>query len=398
MADYGIVQEGFIRKTYQDIISDMESRAKANFGESIVTDLNKPFGKFLNIHAWEIAELWESLENLYNGFNIDTAEGTQLDILVKWKGILRKQEQTATGQLRVYGISGLVIPLNFIVSKDNGIQYYTITTGTISDTGYATVNIQAQVSGSRGNADVGEVKNINTPITGVTSVTNIYMITNGQDLESDSELRYRYKTETGGLSTVESIRSTVAAVPGVSACRVIENYTEETVNNIPPKSIQVYVYGGDDYDIALAILNSKAAGIRPYGTTSQVVLDQNGFEHTIGFSRIDEVEVIVNITITINQLFSQTDVNTIKDNIVMYVGGESTDGTKYPGLDINTYVIYSYLSSLLWSVRGIEDAQVTIGTSTISQGESNIAIGEFEKAICNATDITITQIDPTVEG
>lgn len=393
MADYGIIETGFNRKRYEDIIADMRARARARFGDTVVLDTNKPLGKIFDVIAWQLAEVWEQTEYVYNGISIDTAEGSQLDAIVKYKGLTRYTERTATGEIQITGTVGLLVPVDFIVAKVNGITYSTTAAVTIGDTGTVVTSIRCNEIGSKGNAEIGEVNQIVTPITGITAVTNIRPIVNGRDNETDAQLRLRYKTTVGGLSTVESIRAAVAAVDGVTSVVVVENVTMETVNGIPPKAFQVYVAGGEDYNIALAILESKAAGIEAFGTTYVEVEDVNGYLHDIGFTRANEVLITVNVNIATNQYYSGTNgVTMIKDMIISYIGGELSDGTQANGLLIHQNVITSYISGLVWGVNGITDVNVTIARDSGTPSTDNIIIGEFEIARTMANIITVTEV------
>lgn len=129
-------------------------------------------------------------------------------------------------------------------------------------------------------------KLLNAPIN--SSVNNKQSGSEGRLIESDSEFRYRIKTilqgKAGG-STIEGIRASILNVEGVSGCRVEENDTDYiNEKNYSPHSIACYVVGGQDYDVALTILASKAAGIATNGDTYQE-LEINNNKYLISFFR-----------------------------------------------------------------------------------------------------------------
>lgn len=381
MPEWGIVQTGFKKKRYIDILADMQARAKANFGDSVVVDTNKPLGKFLDIQAWALSELWEEAEETYMSIAIDSAEGIALDRLVKYKGLRRQTVTTAYGAITISGNPGILINTQFIVGKEDGTTYTVTQEGTIGESGTIDLPITCNYPGSRGNAEIGQVNRIITPITGVSAVTNRRIIVNGHDYEMDSELRERYINTVGGLSTVESIRAATAAVEGVVSNLVIENPTMETDEyGIPPKAFEVYIYGGDDTEIAQSILDSKAAGIQAYGDTIITVYDVNDFPHDIGFTRATVINIQVNVTVTTNQFFPANGFDLIKLEILKYIGGTGPDGTQYPGLKINESVINSYLSSIVWPVGGITDVRVLIAKEGETPADQNIEINRLEIA------------------
>lgn len=389
---FGITPTGFERKRYIDILADMQSRARTNFGDTIITDTNKPFGKFLDIHAWQIAELWEMLEEVYNSISVDTAEGAALDRLIKYKDLERRVLTAATGTIRVNGTSGTFVGANFIVGKEDGTTYSTTQDGTINGSGYILVPITCNFQGSRGNAEIGEINTIITPLFGVTSVTNESVIANGLDDEKDSDLRERYYSTAGSISNTETIRIAVSAVEGVVSAFIIENATMDEVDGIPPKSFEVYVYGGDDAKIGQAIFNSKAAGIKAFGETEVEVQDVNGNPYTIGFTRPTIVQVIVQINISVNQFFNIASVDELKDKVVQYIGGSTADGTQYNGLGVNANVIRSYINSLAWQITGVVDADTLIAKDGETLGTSNITITrtEISRALLENIDVEVT--------
>ena len=390
VSEFGIVQAGFLRKRYPEILADMQARARANFGESIVTDTNKPLGKFLDIHAWALAELWEELEETYNAIAIDTASGVALDRLVKYKGLRRLNEKAATVDITITGNPNTIIPLGFIVSKEDGTTYTNTKAGTIDSSGVISLPFICNYVGSRGNADPGEINLINTPITGINSVTNLRLVANGQDYETDSILRQRYIETVGGLSTVESIRAMVAGVEGVVSVLVLENPTMDTDSRgIPPKAFEVYVYGGDGMEIAQAILDSKAAGIQAYGQTIMEPVDVNGYIHEIGFTRVAVITIDIKVAVSRNQYWPYNGEELIKQSILAYIGGAAPDGTQFPGLKINENVINSRLASLAWTVGGVTDIEVLMAKEGEALTDSNIIIGEFEIAKTSFSNIEV---------
>lgn len=392
---FGIQETGFVRKTYQDILSDLQARARTNFGTTVNLDQDKPLGKFLDIIAWFGSEIWEKSEDVYNAIAIDTAEGIQLDRLVKYKGLRRLKVQTASGTIRVFGTPGLSVPSNFIVGKDGGVQYFTSIANIITVDGYVDVEVTCSVQGTRGNADIGLINLIITPITGITSVINLRAFVNGQDNETDEQLRDRFLTTVGGLSTVESIRVAISNVVGVLSQVVIENVTMFPVDGIPAKSFESYVYGGIDEEIALAILNSKPAGIQAFGTTVITTEDINGFTHEIGFTRAEVVSIDVEVTISVNQFFPFNGEQQIKTQIINYIGGTDFDGSQFNGLKIGDSVNRSYIISRVWNIVGLKDVQVKIKKSTDPVFDPDLNIIELTKiqiARCDYSNIEVIQI------
>ena len=155
----------------------------------------------------------------------------------------------------------------------------------------ATVTVTATVTGPI-IANAGTLTNIVTPVTNLTGVLNTQDAFIGTNIESDNAYRIRMAEEqqVAGAGTLEAIRSRLLTVSGVSSVLVFENISDVTIINaeyvgddLPPHSFEAFVQGGTDSDIAEMIWLTKPAGIATYGTTSFVITDSQGVNHTIRF-------------------------------------------------------------------------------------------------------------------
>lgn len=70
-------EHGFKRKTYDELLTDMESKAKELFGEDINLSSHSALGVFLRIIAWFMALIHELAERVYNSGFISSADGVQ---------------------------------------------------------------------------------------------------------------------------------------------------------------------------------------------------------------------------------------------------------------------------------------------------------------------------------
>jgi uncharacterized phage protein gp47/JayE len=138
-------------------------------------------------------------------------------------------------------------------------------------------------------APAGSLTRIVTVTPGWSSVQQPQDATLGTLLESDEDLRARYKTGVYrlGAATLPSIQANLQQdIAGLTSVTVYENSGDTTDGDgRPPHSVEVVVEGGDAAQIARRIYMLKAAGITAYGNTSGTVVDDTGYVHTIGFSR-----------------------------------------------------------------------------------------------------------------
>lgn len=230
---------------------------------------------------------------------------------------------------------------------------------------------------------VNTIDTIDTPVIGWNSVSNPVQAVVGNDLETDEELRLRFKQNKARTSTgtVTALYSALTALDSVKEVKVVENFTSTTdANGLPLKSFMCIVDGGNSSDIANAIWQKKPAGIQPFGNTTVNVIDSQGFGHDISFQRVADKNVYVSVDITTYTGAPPTAVADVKAAIVAYL----------EGLKIGDDVVYSRLYTPINSVVGVQVNSLFIGTSASPTGTSNIAVGLTEKANTQTSFISVT--------
>jgi len=389
----GLDSKGFVRARQQDLVSSMNATARSVFGQDVNLSERSPLGMIIKIVSFAMGVVWQLAESVYYSAYKDTAQGYQLDGVGQYIGITRKAASYATGTATFTGVVGTAIPLYFLIQSADGVQFWTQTSGTIPAGGTIDLAIQAIELGITGNKASGTIVGITSPLIGLTSVTNATATTGGNDIETDVEFRTRYDNSIakGGASTVEAIQAELLAVTNVKDAVVTENDTMAIVDSIPPKTIRAMLYGGTDTDIANAIFDTKAAGIQAYGTTIVPITDVNGVIHSIGFSRVAEVPIYVNVVLTKDvELFPPTGNTTIQTAIISYIGGLDEDSTEYFGLGLGDDVVFTKIIGLCHSVSGVIDVTVTLSTDNITFTAANKAITSGQVAITDYNKVVIT--------
>ena len=379
---FGLNKDGFRRMRYVDIIDEMNSRAKSVFGSNVNVSEFSPLGMIFKVVAFCMGIVWQLAEKVYYAAYKDTAEGYQLDSVGQYIGITRKPASYATGSVTFTGEVGTAIPLFFIVSSGD-IQFWTQLIATIQLDGTVTVPIRALELGISGNLIANTITTIVNPLTGLVSVTNATETNGGSVVETDEDFRIRYdkSVSSGGASTISAIEAELLTVTNVVDAIVTENDTLLTVDGIPPKSFRSMLYGGIDADIAQAIFKTKAAGIQSFGTIVVPVTDGNGAIHNIGFSRVAEITVYVNVSLVKDtEIYPLDGDTTIQTAIIAYIGGLGADSIDYIGLHLSEDVIFTKIIGLCHSVKGVEDVTVTLSKDNITFTAANVAIATGEVA------------------
>ncbi|RVD76994.1 baseplate J/gp47 family protein [Pseudomonas koreensis] len=165
-----------------------------------------------------------------------TSSGADLDSWMADFGFFRISASFATGQVtysRFTPTNSALIPVGALVGSTDGSQQYAVTVDSTNvlynstlggylipaGTASATVPVIASTAGSAGNALIGTVTLIVGTISGVDTVTNSTVFTNGVDQESDEAFRARFVLWVQSLSkaTKAAIAYALSSMqPGVS--------------------------------------------------------------------------------------------------------------------------------------------------------------------------------------
>lgn len=117
---------------------------------------------------------------------------------------------------------------------------------------------------------------------------------------AEARTSYTNRVASRGTGTVASIVSLLYSdVEGVTFAAGYENYNDTTdAEGRPPHSIEIVVQGGTDEDVANIIWKNKAGGIRAYGKHYAYATDVNGNRQYLEFTRVNDVYLLLSITVT----------------------------------------------------------------------------------------------------
>ena len=394
MDRYGVTIDGFRRKTYNEILADLQARAREVFGDNINLSNTSFLGMWLQNEAWEIAELWELAEDVYYSPFVDTSEGSSLDGVGKYITISRKPAQYSAEEISIVGREGTRIPRGFRVANEQlNVVFETTESGVIGPEGIIDLPIISIKPGLNQNVPANTLTKMINPISGVDKVYNRNATVGGTNTETDSEFRERYyrSISRGGSSTREAVEAALLDMDNVVDAFVVENDTMEYKGDIPPKSLYSLVEGGDDIDIAKTILKSKAGGIRAYGDTEIEVEDSKGENHIIGFSRPIKKNVYVKLSIARDKGYPGD--NVVKRAVINYIGGEDKDGIFYKGLKLGEDVVISKIMSSVMCLSGIKDIQVEISLDNENWQSVNIENDINEIAKTSYDKVVISYVE-----
>lgn len=392
----GVVNTGFQLKTLAEIKTEIEDDLRTSFGPSIDVSATSVLGNLVGVLANGIAELWEVAQGVYSSQYPSTASGASLDQVASISGAERlPATPTIISSVELNGTLGTVVPAGSVITSPvAGDRFYLEYNHIIGDPNPRFVSEQLGPIPAPGHT----AWNIATPVAGWTSVFYDYDVSDGDpnnprigaDEETDAAFRLRrlQLLARSGDATLDAIRSDVLSVLGVNAVSVFENVTMTTdADGIPPKSIEVVVDDGNlvaNTDIAQAIFESKAAGIRAHGNTSGIAQDAQGFTHTIGFSRPaffnPQVDVYVEV---VSSQFPADGVAQIQENIKIAANS----------LNMGQDIFKTRLFAPVYRVPGVQNVSNIILAGADVNG--NVVVGPRAKAVVITVIVHVTTVSPT---
>jgi len=115
--NYGLSAEGFKRKRLPEIITSLNDRIADKLGGAIETTPNSIFGQIHGIYGFEIANLWELAENIYNAMYPSTAQGVSLSNAAGLAGIKQITAEKTIVKATCFGTEGTLIPYGAQISS-----------------------------------------------------------------------------------------------------------------------------------------------------------------------------------------------------------------------------------------------------------------------------------------
>jgi len=215
-------------------------------------------------------------------------------------------------------------------------------------------------------ANAGTLIDLVAGVTGVESVSNLVDATLGSDIESDQEAlaRRQLSLAAPGHATAQAIIADIFSIPGVQAVRVFENIDIiEDLMGRPPKSYEVVVQGGDEDEIAQIILDTKALGTETTGSINRELVDSQGFQKFVAFSRPTSIPIDLQVDLRTNTQFPINGTQLAEAALLAYGNALNI------GDDV---IVITQLLCSLNGIPGIIDVDIRVGANTLPAGGSQV--------------------------
>lgn len=388
----GLNQNGFTKKTYSDILIEMEAKFKELFGEDINLSSYTPLGIIMRVMAFFYSVVWDTIEHVYNSRFIRKATGVSLDYHGGDKNLTRNPATNAYTTLVFTGNPGYVIAAEEKYSTDGDVHFMLSADVTLDSNGNGSGEAVSVETGAFNNVSANTITMQVDSVEEITSVTNPNPATGGADMESHTSYRNRLlkANESNGKSTVSAIEASLLNVIGARSANVIYNKTMEIdADGNPPKSIHAYILGGVPTDIGQALFDSIGATAQTVGTQSVSIIDNSGNIHDIRFDYAEVVQIFMRLTITTNAKFESDGVDQLKNAMIAKIGGTDLNGEDQQGLSMGDDIILSQLFNAAYKVDGIDDITIEIGKDQINLLSANIDISQKQVASLAVSDIEV---------
>lgn len=277
------------------------------------------------------------------------------------------------------GIPGTIIPSRSVaVVETTGARFLTSIDLVIGPSGLVTGQMVAEDTGPIA-APSGTLTQVASSVLGWEQVNNPTSAALGADRETDvaSRKRRRNTLALQSISLPEAVISRVYGVDGVRSMSFRENITDttQTIDGVVllPHSIWACVDGGEETDVATALLASKTGGSNWNGDVLVSLIEPSSKQpYAVRFDRPQELSRIVRITVKATPLDAQA---IVPDAVRRYAEGE-LDGENglIVGEDLSPFEIAGAINEIepRIFVRKVESsANGTAWTSAIVEANVN---------------------------
>jgi uncharacterized phage protein gp47/JayE len=262
-----ITPNGLEIDTFEEVFNKLVEDYKAIYGQDIDLNQNTADGQRVAIHAKGYSDIQTALQSLYSGWDVDKAEGVQLERMIALCGIQRRAATRSTWDVNITS-TGAELYSGYTI-KDAAGQEWTRDTALTIPAGITLVSFKAKNEG----AVIGLSGSVLTQVTilpEVTALAPVGAAVVGINEESDFELRQRRARSllNPSFSTVGGLTAKLADLPNVTDVYVYENKTSilDPVLNLADHSIWVVIEGGDTASIAETMAKQKTAGTGEKGS------------------------------------------------------------------------------------------------------------------------------------
>ena len=332
--------------------AQVEAEWREAFGQDLDVSPDTPQGVLITAEVEARDAVARNNAEVANQINPDISGGVWLDAIWALTGGQRRGATASfLPSVELTGKPGTLIPAGSeAVVQASRERFRTLAPVTLDGAGKATVDMRAVTLGPVA-CPVGALDTIATTVLGWETVNNPVAAIIGTSQESDFASRQRRRNTLAlqGISTPQAVTSRLYAVKGVQSLVFRENIlpTTETIDGISlvPHSIYACVSGGDDADIAQALLETKTVGANWNGAVLVNVIEpSSGQVYPVRFDRPTPVLIYVRVTVRATPLDAES---LVRNAIINYANGQSDGEPGFAvGEDVSPFELAGAINQL----------------------------------------------------
>lgn len=328
MVDFNyIVPTGVIVPDTSTLRDDVIAEWRSAFGANIPVTPETPQGVIITMETESRDAMVRNNAELANQINPDIAGGVWLDAI--WslmEGSRRGASRSSLIGVEFRGTALTLIPAGSLASVQGSGEFFRTTSNILLDSsGFATGTMESVETGPVA-AAANQLVQIASSVLGWEQVSNPNPAELGLEEESDVSARRRRRQTLAlrSVALVEAIISRLYQIDGVRSMVFRENIGSAPIViegvTLVPHSIYVCVEGGEDIQVATALLETKSLGAGWNGSVAiDVVEPSSGQTYNVKFDRPQEIPLLARFTARSSTLNVQ---QIIPDAVSQYVNGE----------------------------------------------------------------------------
>lgn len=432
MADFGVFDEGLLVPSISQLREAWEESCRDKFGRDFPLGDFTFAGHIIGLLVEQVGLLWEVAEVAYGSIDPDSASGNMLRAVGALTGTFELPESSSVAVVTLTGAASTVVPQGSIISQSAGKRFATAITDTlvaldawVPSTLYAVGDrvtnssrayqcITAGVSdGSGGPVDtledetdgaahwtyLGEgdsavdvvatctetgpivavarsLSTIETPVGGWESAINLLDAVLGRDKQTDESFRLMREQElhAPGTGPFEAVRTALLQLDGVTSVSLLFNNGDVTdVNGLPPHSVEALVIGGDDQVIWQALWDNVPIGIQTYGGESGTVIDSEGRDQTLSFSRPTQKLIHVEVTLEMDDELYVGD-DAVKEAIATWGNGTLGLGDEVYSSAVGARAFVTGVDNVTQTLISIDPVDPPVSSATLTMGVRDLPV------------------------
>lgn len=382
-----IDENGYTPLNYDDALDTVQGFIRRENGEDTNVSPRSFWGTLARVLAKIAVNVDQNGENVHDSGYIQQSTGVNLDRVGGNYGLMRKQAEAASVTLSFTGTAGYVIPTGTVFMDDKGNEFYTVDDCQLDANGLGNTIAVSSELGSQYNVDAGTIVNQQSPVEEIATVTNADAAEGGQDMETDLDFRSRLllASNSNESGTINGIYTALMNTQGVTAVKSVYNSSAGTpdVYGNPPKTVHYYVQGGVAQDVVNTIFRVGGGGIALYGSKSGTAIDDSGEAHTIYFDRPQETPIFAKVSVKVNDSFDKNEgTDDIKAAIEGYI----------ESLQMGSKVVTNQFFSNIYSIDGVDYADISIGTDKDKLSTDNITLTAFEIPVITDDNVEVDYV------